>query len=390
MKSKRLLLALAPLAALAVLVYAILNFGTDALTLGDVPDVEEITFEWTTLSPGEIKLEIINSGPDPVTIAQILVDDAYWPFEMDPADGVLERLERGTITIPYHWVEGETHHVRLISRNGVTFDSEIAVAIESPTPNVQSFWYFVLLGVLIGVVPVGLGLLWHPVLGSLSPKVIRFVLALTVGLLVFLGIDTIEGGFEISKALPGAFQGIGLFISSALLVFLAMATISRIAERKSASTKRSPGMVLAIMVALGIGLHNIGEGLAVGSAYVLGEVASATMLVIGFTLHNVTEGLAIIAPVARQKLKVIHLVGLGALAGVPTIAGTLIGGFTYSHLWALIFFGVAAGAIFQVVYAIMASPMMRDENRELALPENYYGFVCGLAIMYGTGLLIAV
>ncbi|MCH7905426.1 MAG: ZIP family metal transporter [Armatimonadetes bacterium] len=390
MKINRLFFAIIPIAALAILVYGILRIGPEALTLGEVPDVEEITIQWTTLSKGEIKLDVINSGPDPVTIAQVMIDDAYWQFSMEPSDGVLKRLQRGTITIPYHWVEGETHAIRLISRNGVTFDSEIPVAIESPTPNAKSFWTFVLLGVLIGVVPVGLGLLWYPVIKTLSAKVMRFVLALTVGLLVFLGIDTIEEGFEISEALPGAFQGKTLFICSALLVFLALLIIGQVSAKKGTNGKRSPEMLLAIMVALGIGLHNIGEGLAVGSAYVLGEVASASMLVLGFTLHNITEGLAIIAPAARQKLKIRHLVGLGALAGVPTIAGTLIGGFTYSNFWALVFFGVAAGAIFQVVYAIMVSPMMRDENRELALPENYYGFVCGLAIMYGTGLLIAV
>lgn len=387
----RLWFALVPIAALAILVIGILNYGTKGLSLTEVPDVEEVSIEWTTLKPGEIKLDVINGGPDPVTIAQVMVDDAYWTFEMDPEDGLLERMEKGTITIPYHWVEGETHAIRLISRNGVTFDSEIEVALASPVPDAKSFWVFALLGVLIGVVPVGLGLLWYPVLGSLSKKVMRFVLALTVGLLVFLGFDTIEEGLEIAGELPGPYQGTSLLIGSGLLVFLALLTISRSSAKKNrADGKRTPEMLLAVMVALGIGLHNIGEGLAVGSAYVLGEVSSATMLVLGFTLHNVTEGLAIVAPAAKQKLKLGQLLGLGALAGVPTIAGTLIGGFTYSKLWALVFFGVAAGAIFQVVYAIVKSKPMRDESGELMTPENFFGLVCGLAIMYGTGLLIAV
>ena len=158
-KSRKLLFALLPLVALAALVYGIVNFDTKGV-LSDIPPVEQITFERTTLTPGEIRIDFINSGPDPVTIAQVMVDDAYWSHTMDPADRTLERLEHGTITIPYHWVDGETHAVRLISRNGVTFDTEIEVAIASPTRDAGSFWFFVLLGVLIGVVPVGLGLLF--------------------------------------------------------------------------------------------------------------------------------------------------------------------------------------------------------------------------------------
>ncbi|MCH8275582.1 MAG: metal transporter [Armatimonadetes bacterium] len=387
----RIVYAVLPLLLLGLLVFGIIRYGSDVLLLTEVPPVEELSIQWITLQPGEIKLDVINGGPDPVTVAQVMVDEAYWRFTMEPADGTLDRLERGEITIYYPWVEGETHAVRIISRNGVTFDAEIPVAVSSPTPNWGSFGFFAMLGVLIGVVPVGLGLMWYPLLGNLSTRWMRFFLSLTMGLLVFLGLDTIEEGLEVAEALPGALQGTTLLFVVALVVFLVLTALSRPGRVKGDSGSRlSPELLLALMIALGIGLHNLGEGLAVGSAYVLGKVAVGASLVVGFTLHNITEGLAIVAPAAKKRLTIWHLIGLGALAGVPTIAGTLIGGFTYSAFWALIFFAVAAGAIFQVVYAIAFSPSVRSSDGELALSENLLGFFCGLGIMYLTGLLVAV
>lgn len=383
---KGLLYALIPLVALAVLLFAIQRYGASGFGFSEVPPIEELTFEWTTLKPGEIKLDVVNSGPDEVTIAQVMVDEAYWRFSMSPSN-TLGRLEHGTVTIPYPWVEGDAYEVVLLSKTGVTFATEIEVAVPSPVPGWRSFGTFAMLGVLIGVVPVALGLMWYPVARALSDQWMRFLLALTVGLLTFLGLDTIEEGLEIAEALPGAYQGTMLLFGVGMLVFFALVALG--SGRATWSKRLSPEVMLALMVALGIGLHNVGEGLAVGSAYVLGNVAVGTSLVLGFTLHNVTEGLAIIAPAAKKGLSLRQLVLFGALAGVPTIAGTLIGGFTYSNLWALVFFAVAAGAIFQVVFAIAKSPGMRSEGGELASAENFLGFLCGLAIMYGTGLLVA-
>ena len=134
----------------------------------------------------------------------------------------------------------------------------------------------------------------------------------------------------------------------------------------------------------------MGERLAIGTSFATGQASLGSFLVIGFTLHNITEGLAIIVPLAKKRSGIMCLIGLGAIAGIPTIAGTLIGGFTYSTLWALIFFAVAAGAILQVVYVIAVSPAIRSSNGSIVSPENFLGLLLGLAVMYATGLLVVV
>lgn len=377
-----------PLIILAIIAVGIVRYS-DRLRLVDVPDVEELSVQWTTLTPGEIRLDLVNEGPDPVTVAQVLVDEAYWKFEIDPAGGTLAPRQKGVVTIPYPWVEGEAHEVVLISRNGVTFDVEIPVALESPRPSWQSFRFFVMLGLIIGVIPVGLGLMWYPLVRNLSDRSVRFLLAFTVGLLLFLGLDTLEEGLEMAEALPGFYQGTALLFGVGVLIFFVLTAVGRASDNGSGSGA-STGMMLAFMIALGIGLHNVGEGLAVGSSYVLGKVAVGTTLVLGFTLHNITEGLAIIVPLAKRRSGILYLIGLGAIAGIPTIAGTLIGGFTFSALWALVFFAVAAGAIFQVVYVITVSPAIRSSTGNIAVPENFVGLLLGLAVMYATGLLVVV
>ncbi len=175
-------------------------------------------------------------------------------------------------------------------------------------------------------------------------------------------------------------------------------------------------LTLSLMVAIGIGLHNFGEGLAIGAAVLLGQIALSTFLIIGFTIHNTTEGLAIVAPLAKTgRLMIRRLIAMGLIAGVPTILGTWIGGFVYSPIASIIFLSIGAGAIFQVVYALavwMSKSLKQSSKtnnaesgdfgektgrsgiRSLASQEKspsaaiIAGFVMGLLIMYITGLLV--
>ena len=145
------------------------------------------------------------------------------------------------------------------------------------------------------------------------------------------------------------------------------------------------------MIAIGIGLHNFGEGLAISAAVLLGKAALGTFLIVGFTLHNTTEGLAIVAPIAKSgQVKIRKLIVMGFIAGAPTIAGAWIGGFVYSPLAAIIFLSVGAGAIFQVVYSIVSwiSHTSSNNRKTLINTSTIAGFVIGMLIMYTTGLLI--
>jgi zinc transporter ZupT len=145
---------------------------------------------------------------------------------------------------------------------------------------------------------------------------------------------------------------------------------------------------VAYLIALGIGLHNLGEGLAIGAAYALGEATLGAFLVIGFMLHNSTEGLGIVAPIARDQPSFRTLAGLGLLAGGPTIVGAWIGGLAYSALAATVFLSVGAGAIAQVVIALYRVVSKETEGK-LWTPLTAGGVLAGMVVMYATGLLVA-
>ncbi len=173
-------------------------------------------------------------------------------------------------------------------------------------------------------------------------------------------------------------------------------TLPRRLEATRAGAGCEMGLTLAYLVALGIGIHNLGEGLAIGGAYALGEIATGALLIIGFMIHNLTEGIAVVAPIVRSRMGAEeggatwwHLAGLGALAGLPTIAGTSLGGFAPSPVFAVFSLAVGAGAVFQVVIEIVRQ-MRGSGAASLATVGNLGGFLSGLAVMYLTGLFLAV
>jgi zinc transporter ZupT len=381
-----ILLGLGPVVLLAVFVVLFLAFGPLGVFKAAFPPVEELTIDRVTLRPGEMVMAVTNGGPGPVTIAQVMVDDAYWHHTMVP-DRTISRLGRATITIPYPWIEGEPHAIKLLTSTGVTIQHDVAVAVETPLPDARYLMTFTMIGLYVGVVPIALGLLWFPFLRRISRRSLGFFLSLTGGLLVFLGIDTLAEALAVRGQVPGAFQGTGLITLGLLGTILALTVIVRRSTRGATDGPRAR-LVLASLIALGIGLHNLGEGLAIGAAYSLGEVALGTFLVLGFLIHNTTEGLGIAAPLAVDRPPLRSWVALGALAGLPTIAGAWIGGFVYSPLFATLFLSIGAGAIFQVVYELVRM-MVRQSGDELMTTMNFAGFVTGLLIMYLTGLLVA-
>lgn len=382
------LLALLPIVLLAALLAVIVLWGpADALRGGNVPPVERLTFQRVTLEPGFIVVTLLNDGPDPVTVAQVQVDDAFWTFSTDKGN-VLGHLGRTTLRIPYPWIEGEAHLVRVLTSTGTAFDREIPVAVATPTPDGRFLAAFTLIGLYVGVLPVAIGLLWFPFLSRLSARGMDFLLALTIGLLVFLMVDGATEGFEAAGLLPESFQGAVLFALAAAGAFLALEATGAWLKSRHAS---GGGWVLALLVAVGIGLHNFGEGLAIGSAFALGEAALGTLLIVGFTLHNTTEGLAIVAPLARarQRVSAWSLVQLGLVGGVPTIAGAWLGGFVYSPVWSVLFLAIGVGAIAQVVGQI-ARQIAREQDaaRRFTSAPVLAGLLSGCVVMYVTGMLV--
>jgi zinc transporter ZupT len=282
--------------------------------------------------------------------------------------------------------------IKVLTSTGTAFEHEIPVAVETPTANLRFFGVFTLIGLYVGVIPVAIGLLWFPFLRRLSARAMDFLLALTVGLLAFLLVDGAHDGFEAANTLPESFQGVVLFALGAAGAYLLIEAVGLWLKRsRSTAGSGRTGLVLAMLIAIGIGLHNFGEGLAIGSAFALGEAALGTLLIVGFTLHNTTEGLAIVSPLARERrqVSVRELVTLGVIGGVPTIAGAWVGGLVYSPVWSVLFLAVGVGAIAQVIGQIVGQFRHEGSTSEALISGPVLaGLAAGLMVMYVTGMLV--
>jgi zinc transporter, ZIP family len=377
------LTGLIPLVVLAAAIGLFVALDAPGLDRLGVPQ-EELTVERTVLRPGEIELHLRNDGADPVEVRQAIVNDAFAAF--DQSDEEIGRLAGAEVTVEYPWIEGQAYEVMLLTATGGTIDHAIEVATETPGADLGFYGLMALIGLYVGVIPVAIGMLWLPWVRTVDARWMRFLLAFTVGLLAFLGIDALLEGTEIAGTGPETFGGAALVWLGAVGAYLALAGIDAwVRGRRQAGG----GYRAAFLVALGIGLHNLGEGLAIGSAYAVGSLALGAALIVGFALHNTTEGLAIVAAAAKERVSRRRLVGLGLLAGAPAVLGAWIGASAFHPSLAGLMFGIGAGAIAQVVVQI--APAIRGRAREpLLSPLVAGGLLSGLLVMYATGLLVSV
>lgn len=376
-------LVLLPLILLVGVIALFLSRG--GMQLESAAPVESLAIERYKLSNGIIEIFVRNTSAEPVTLAQVIVNDAIWPFSVSPSP-TLDRLDRGVVIINYPWSLGEAYGVIIFTSSAIAFNLDIPVAFRTPEPSSASFWQFALIGIYVGVIPVFLGIFWFPALRQLGRRWMTFLMAITAGLLIFLGFDTLAEGLEKAAQVPGPFQGIGLLGIGAVSIFLLLDAISRRQAilRTSEASQRSS---VAYMIAAGIGFHNLGEGLAIGAAYNVGEIALSTFLVVGFIIQNITEGLGIIAPLLREKPRLGQLALLGLIGGAPAVLGAWIGGFLPSPVLAALFFGIGTGAIFEVVYEI-GKLIKKDTDREPMPFVVFSGVVAGMLILWVTGLWI--
>ena len=443
-----MILAFVPIVVLAgMMIFLLSPYGQSLINVGT--PLPQVTIEKVEFHDNQILAFIRNTGPLDIVVSQADVNDRIQSAAIEPSSKI-PRLGEAHVMIPFPWIPGTPYEIGITTSDGTRFSKSVEAAAMAPNPDANQALLFTSLGVYVGVIPIMIGLLWYPYIRRISIGKYSFFLSLTAGLLVFLGIDAL---LEVNEIVIGNLasvfngQALGILVTISTFVVL-LYTSDRLTQRaieksvvsktRSLASSNSVGesssqeksviesqkgeiyseptkvssstreiqiqlrkyqellkpLTISMMIAIGIGLHNFGEGLAIGAAMLLGEVALSTFLIVGFTLHNTTEGLAIVAPIAKSEVKrsmmIRRLILMGLIAGVPTIAGTWIGGFLYSPLAAVVFLSVGAGAIFQVVYSLISwiSHHQRPKSSPYISGPVVAGFITGLLIMYFTGLLI--
>ena len=359
--------------------------GADLLDFGVL--LPEVTIEKIDFIDSEIQATVRNTGPIPVEVVMADVNDRIQPAAVEP-DRFLERFETTLVRIPFEWNVAEPYTIGITVEDGTRFEKEVEAAAPALELSLDLAIFFAIIGTYVGIIPVMIGLLWLPFIKKISKQKYHFFLALTAGLLLFLAIDSIEEAVEVSdENLASSFNGTLLVATVTVLSFLGLYYAGNKLVSKANSSKFTKPVAIALMISIGIGLHNFGEGLAIGAAVGMGSIAFSTFLIVGFALHNTTEGLAIAAPMSRGKLMLGKLVAMGIIAGSPAIFGAWIGGFVYSPFTSVIFFGIGAGAIFQVIVVILK--WIYDENdQKLSTMAVVSGFAVGMSVMYLTSILV--
>lgn len=379
---------------LLVLVIGVFAFASPLSGLESGEPLPDVTVSHSTLpSDDTVVLHVTNNGPEEVTISQVLVDEAYWNFQVEGAGGdtTLDPRESARVVIPYHWNPGWDLAIDLVLADGATIGHSIEAPQQLPGFTGDVLWTLALVGLFVGVIPVVLGMLWFPFLRTMSDRALHAVLLFSAGVLGFLAFDAGFEAFELAERIPGAFEGNLLVVSGILGALLLVQAISSWRQGRVAAgdSRASSGLWIAYLVALGIGLHNLAEGLAIGSSFALGRVSLGAFLVIGFMLHNVTEGPAVVAPVARDERPALwHFAALGLLAGAPVILGGWIGSLAYSPTVGAFFLAIGVGAIVQVDWEIAG--MVRAAEGRVASATNLVAFLFGFGVMYATDLFVVL
>lgn len=253
-----------------------------------------------------------------------------------------------------------------------------------------SLAFAIFLGLAAGLLPVYVGLIPLWFLRRISDGWRGFLVSVSLGVLLFLFVDVTGQGLNLANAggLNPYLFVVGLILGVFGPVYASrkrrMEYITMRAEIASVSDRRRLAFFTAYMVALGIGLHNLGEGLAIGASYSANQLVLTSVLVIGFALHNGTEGFGIAAPLSSLELTIKDPIYLGLVAGFPTVIGSVLGYAVYSNVIGALFFSVAAGALLYVIVELI-----RIANVFPRVETIFSGILIGMLLMYATNTLLS-
>src|SRR5829696_5337332 len=216
------LAGLAPVLVLGLAIGLVVALDAPGLDRIGVPQ-EELAVERSVLEPGQIELHVRNDGADPVEVRQVIVNDGFASFTQ--SEEKIGRLGGSEIDVQYPWIKGEAYDVVLLTATGATIEHTIDVAVATPDADVDLYGLMALIGLYVGVIPVAIGMLWLPWLRGVDQRWMRFLLAFTIGLLGFLGIDALLEGSQIATTGAQAFGGAALVWLGAATAFLALAGV---------------------------------------------------------------------------------------------------------------------------------------------------------------------
>ncbi|MCW2921700.1 MAG: putative metal cation transporter [Thermoleophilia bacterium] len=384
--------AVMPIVVLVAIVAAVLA-GGDRILGGfghNPPPADEVVVDRVHFVDGHIEVSITNPQSDPITPAVVYVDSAI-AYGVEGLGEELGRHDDATLVIPYPWIQDDPYTIDITSSSGITTTVDVPAAVPAARVDAGGLGWGALIGILVGVVPVALGLAWLPAMRRLRPSIVAGFVAFTGGLLLFLAIDATAEAFDVQARVLPAFGGAGLIAMGIVASMVAISLLGRWLRHGVVEDDRdatSTAMTLALLVAVGIGVHNLGEGLAIGSSFSLGEGSLAVSLIVGFMVHNLTEGIGIAAPIAsaRGSLRAWPAIGLALVAGVPAVAGIWLGRYVEGNLFAALCFSIAAGAALQVVVEV-SKFVRRAPGGGFTAPGVQAGFALGMVAMWLTGSL---
>ena len=338
------------------------SFAADPLGSFDngAPPVENLTFERTMLDADGLRLLVRAGGSEPMTIAQVQVDDAYWQFTQEPA-GPIARGVDGLDPLPFPWVLGEAHAVndRHQHRRDLRPRDRRSRCRRRPTDR-QALVAQALLGVFVGILPVAIGLMFYPALRGVGRDGMNFLLALTVGLLAFLLVDALEEALELAGEAAALFQGPAMVVLAGAgelpdadggrpprrRADRPRARDLHRARHRAAQSRRGSGDRRRLRGGRGRARHVPGAGLHAAQHHRRHRHRRAD-----------PQGAAAAAGFA----------GLALLAGGPAVLGLWIGSLAYAPQWSALALAIGAGAILQVIVEVGAYLMRADGRGAAAL-----------------------